>query len=570
MQQSVNNSAGARLGRIPLLTLLAVLAVAAAVRLPALNYVPPGLNQDEAPEAWNAQCLLKTGHDQDGKPWPIFYTKGLGANRSVLYIYCLMPFQAVFGMSPAVTRLPNALAGVATVFLLFWIARHWFGVYEGLAAAALLALNPWHIQLSRFGHQAGFCPFLVALAVAAMIWARLPMTDRDRSPTWLRAALAGIVVGIACYGYLAIRLFLPPLVLGMVLVNGRHWWRLLRQRATVIPAVLFALGVGGVVGPLIIYHVMPQAEIGKRAASLWLWQPGTPVPQIIWLVLKRYAAHFGPDFLFLHGDHYELQSARDFGQFHWYALPFMLTGIVVLAIRARRSVAARLLLCWFLLYPLGDMLHHHQVMAADGTRVSSLHALRSAPGLDGPLLVTAVGLAWLGRRLATRSRPTKLAVSGIMAFAVVGLNARFLTYYFGPYRARPAVYHGFQTDLVDACEWLKPRLKDVDAVFCTTARMNIPYIVALVALDYTPSDWFAGTREHLPTNSVWEQYRRVGKLYFLYDRASFEQFSALQQDDKPERVIVIMRPGEGRFGVPVHEIRRPDGSVALQIYDLRI
>jgi hypothetical protein len=60
----------------PLVTvglLLAILAVAAVLRIAWLTSAPPGLNQDEAVNAWNAWCLLKTGKDQTGASWPLMY-----------------------------------------------------------------------------------------------------------------------------------------------------------------------------------------------------------------------------------------------------------------------------------------------------------------------------------------------------------------------------------------------------------------------------------------------------------------------------------------------------------------
>ena len=47
--------------------LAAIIFIATAVRLAGLSAVPPGLNHDEAANAWNAYCLLRTGHDQVGE-----------------------------------------------------------------------------------------------------------------------------------------------------------------------------------------------------------------------------------------------------------------------------------------------------------------------------------------------------------------------------------------------------------------------------------------------------------------------------------------------------------------------
>src|ERR1035441_9323383 len=76
-------------------TLLGViLLVAASLRLYPLRRAPPGFHVDEATVAWDAYCLLKTGHDASGARWPVFYTRGLGDNRSTPMIYATLPFQA--------------------------------------------------------------------------------------------------------------------------------------------------------------------------------------------------------------------------------------------------------------------------------------------------------------------------------------------------------------------------------------------------------------------------------------------------------------------------------------------
>src|SRR5437868_14692681 len=79
--------------------LIAITVVAAILRLGWPNSSPPGLQVDEASNAWNAWCLLKTVHDEHGD-WPSpFYARALGDYRSSLYLYFLIPFQAVFGMT---------------------------------------------------------------------------------------------------------------------------------------------------------------------------------------------------------------------------------------------------------------------------------------------------------------------------------------------------------------------------------------------------------------------------------------------------------------------------------------
>ena len=130
--------------------LLSILVLAASLRIINPGQSPPGLNQDEAANAWNAYCLLRTGKDQAGVSWPIFYMRALGGNRSTLHIYLLLPFQAIGGLNILTARLPSAIGGTLAVLLIYFVSRRLFDRRTALVAAALLALNPWHLQQSRF------------------------------------------------------------------------------------------------------------------------------------------------------------------------------------------------------------------------------------------------------------------------------------------------------------------------------------------------------------------------------------------------------------------------------------
>jgi 4-amino-4-deoxy-L-arabinose transferase-like glycosyltransferase len=122
--------------------LAGILLLAAILRLVALDTVPPAIHADEAPNAWNAYTLLKTGHDQCGVSWPVFYLRAYGDYRTATYAYSLIPFQFFGGMNVWTTRLPAAVSGILSVLLIYFIGARLFGAAVGLAAAGLLALNP--------------------------------------------------------------------------------------------------------------------------------------------------------------------------------------------------------------------------------------------------------------------------------------------------------------------------------------------------------------------------------------------------------------------------------------------
>src|SRR5436853_534271 len=79
--------------------------------------------------------------------------------------------------------------------------------WVGAAASLLLALNPWHIQFTRWAHEASVAPFLAMLVVTALLWAGAALDDDEGHPIRpLRALVAGLLVGMTCYGYAALRI----------------------------------------------------------------------------------------------------------------------------------------------------------------------------------------------------------------------------------------------------------------------------------------------------------------------------------------------------------------------------
>lgn len=562
------------LSRIRAVLLVAILLLAAALRLVNLGQSPPGLNQDEAANAFNAQTLLKTGQDQAGQRWPVFYSRCLGANRSTLYIYYLIPFQAVGGLSIWTLRFASAVAGIATVFLIYYVGARMFGLPVGLLAAGLLALNPWHIQQSRWGHEAAICPLLVLLPIAMLLWANLPFDDQKlQRPRPVVAGLAGAALGISCYGYPAVRLFLPAFMLVAIAATWQQWWQCLKTRVGAVAVMAMIIGVAVTLGPLAWKHITEAGTIAKRGKTTMVWQEGDSTGAKVKAVMERYWKHFGPEFLFAEGDRYEIQSPPGAGQFHWYMMPLMLLGLVGAATKAKSSQAARILLVAVLVYPAGDCLGQHVVKQG-----SSMHALRSLPGIWGLILLGAYG-GFTACALLRKSRhwivmPVVLA----MGITVLLSNARYLPRFYGAFNRSPHIYHSYHVDLLKACEWLKSRLAKVDAVFVTTRGMNQPYIITLVGLSYNPHQWFEDTKV-VYTPGEWDVYIRYGKMRFMYPGGTYGWLPGmrkLKNNGRDDHVVFILRteevPALNRalqldLRTPAHVIRGPEGSLPLLVFD---
>lgn len=95
----------------------------------------------------------------------------------------------------------NAFLGAATVALLALVGRRWFGPAAGLASGALLALNEYHIALSRSA--------LTDVAFAlAHLGAWFALIEALRAERWSKALAAGVLVAVAWnikyHGWLAV------------------------------------------------------------------------------------------------------------------------------------------------------------------------------------------------------------------------------------------------------------------------------------------------------------------------------------------------------------------------------
>ena len=98
--------------------LILIILLAAVLRFYKLGQVPSGFVNDEAAFGYNAYSLLKTGKDEFGKAWPIIF-RSFGEGKLPVYVYLTVPSVAIFGLNEFAVRLPSALFGVLTVFMLY-------------------------------------------------------------------------------------------------------------------------------------------------------------------------------------------------------------------------------------------------------------------------------------------------------------------------------------------------------------------------------------------------------------------------------------------------------------------
>jgi 4-amino-4-deoxy-L-arabinose transferase-like glycosyltransferase len=526
--------------------LLAILLLGGILRVAYFGKAPPGLNQDEAVNAWNAYCLLKTGKDMVGVSWPIFYMRGIGGYWSPLYIYLSIPFQAIGGLSIAMTRAPAVFFGIATIALIYYVGKRLFNDKVGLLAALLLAVNPWHFQQSRWGHESSIAALLGLTPLALMLWANIiPITNKAARP--VAAGIAGIVSGVCCYGYQPVRVFVPVFLFLIVLLNIRQWLQELKKPKQLFAIIIFIIGFAAIFGPLAWQHIFHPEWINRH----FLFQTerfGAVGPyESIRNSMVRYIQHFSPDFLFGPLDYI---SPPDKGLLDWYMAPLLLAGLIMIIIKSRKSISAMVILAFIAAYPVGDILVWEP----------PLSAFRSFAGSGGIILLAAMGgiypIEWLWKRYKTPGYIT----AGVFAVIMVISSISYFHSFFGFCNNKNnEIRVKFNPDLVEACQWLKPRLGEYDAVIFSP--IGVTHIIAVVTLEYDPNRWLSEPREFV-TNDEWDSYTRFCKIYI-----SLDAFSNADLKYRPGHILIIFRPGEimleGIENNIIHKIIGPDGTEAL-------
>ena len=157
--------------------------------LAAILYIV-GLNRSGYANAYYSAAVLAAT-----KSWKAFFFGSVDAGNFITVdkpagALWLMDLSArLFGVNTWSLLLPEALAGVASVALLFQVVRRSFGAVAGLIAALVMALTPVAVVMFRYNNPDA----LLTLLLIAAAWALLRGIDTGRL-RWI--LLAAFLVGV--------------------------------------------------------------------------------------------------------------------------------------------------------------------------------------------------------------------------------------------------------------------------------------------------------------------------------------------------------------------------------------
>lgn len=379
-------------------TILALIIILASfLRLPLLDSLPAGVTIDEAGQAYSAYSILKTGKDEWGDFLPL-NPRGFGDYKPPVYMYLLVPFIAVFGLSEAAVRLPSAIAGILTVLITFYLIRDLFKSPKlGLLTGFILAISPWHVYYSRLGWESNVGLLFFMLG----IWLFIKGVEKSKFLT-----VSALSFGFAGLSYHSFKLLVPMMVICLIVI----FWKQIKNlgQKPLLPAagvvLIFVLVLGyGFIFSGASRRASDQSILKEENLSqLRLSQVNDGLPQplnrivynkyqfLVSKVADNYLGYYSSSFLF--GPHRSDGSVLNFpsmGLLYIWQLPLILIGIFHLL--KNRSKAGAVLFSWVLLAPIPASLTQDY-----------MHAGRAQALFPALTIISAIGLYSISELLRSK------------------------------------------------------------------------------------------------------------------------------------------------------------------------
>jgi hypothetical protein len=332
------------------------------------------------------------------------------------------------------------------------VGRIMFDRTTGLFAAALLAIMPWHLHLSRIAFLVNSWPFIEM----AILWVLFRVR---RQPTIWGYAAVGALVGLGVYTYNAYALFVPvaavPFLYDLVAARDRRARRawLVRSGAALLTALWAASFMAQYAARHEEYY-WHHRDVSVFNAKAWKeadW-PGRAN-----IFVTRAADWATGVVLGGRPDHGDALGERDHPLIDPLTTAAAAVG-VLMALAGLRRVACGVLIAAVLVLPWGALL-----TVDDGLYRRTLGLV---PFIA---LLAALPLAWLWKRAQAWGGVARLALGSTLAMAIGAVALRNVSDYFGPLQSGPEVSRIFPYQ-VDAAARAIARLPPETVVYLYSDR----------------------------------------------------------------------------------------------------
>ena len=482
-----------------------VLAIAFTLRLYNVVRDPPSLNWDEVSIGYNAYSILKTGHDEWNKFLPIHF-RSYGEYKLPAQIYASIPGIAIFGLNELGVRITPVIYGTLTVLLLYFLARKIFeNEWIALTSSFLLAISPWHIQLTRASFESSFSVFWVSLGALLFI------KGFTGKKYWLWSMLPFI---ISIYTYNAARVFTPLFLFTLFIIYRKE----LLKNFKILAISIFIFIISMI--PLVSFFISGEATARLKLVSI-SDDPGftlrineargnthlpEPLPRLIhnkvthyvYVFGRNYLSHFTPDFLFVNGAGHKQHHVQGIGELYAIQAPFILMGFYFLF--RSKNKWRWLLVSWLLL----------AFIPVSVTVDSIPNALRTVLAVIPYQLLTALGF-YETLKMFNRKKFIYWTIVGVSAITLIVSFKGYLNNYYNTY---PVLYsRDWQYGYKQVVSYIKDHYKDYDLIVFSRAYGE-PHMFTLFFLNWDPAKYQNDPNLVRFEANQWVWVLKFDKFYF--------------------------------------------------------
>lgn len=541
--------------------LILVVVFAFFFRFFKVTEIPPSLNWDEVSIGYNAYSVLKTGRDEWGVFLPIHF-QAFGEFKLPVQIYASIPAIAIFGLNDFGVRITPVIYGTLSVLFLFFLGRKIFkSNFIGLISALLLAISPWHIQLTRASFESAFAVLWIILGV----WFFIKGLEEKK---WL--VISMIPFALSIYTYNSARAFTPLLLLAIGIIYCRAILK--NPKLFIVSGAIFALLMVPLVPSLLSSErsarfklvsvtddsgLVPRINQNRGLSTL-----PQPLPRLVhnkvtyisMYTVKNYLSHFTPDFLFISGAPHKQHHVQNMGQLYMFQAPFLLLGLYFLF--KKRLEHHFLLLSSVLL----------AFIPVSITNDSIPHALRTLIAVPFYQLLTAFGgyqvYKWLK---ATRANVGILAVLALMLIVTFEMS-RYINNYYNIY---PNLYsRDWQYGNKQVVDYIRDNQNKYDQIVFTR-HFGEPHIFTLFYLNYDPAKYQTNPSLTRFETHDWVRVLKLDKYYFPDLGDDGTRFKDIVAQNPGKRMLFIGKDGDFPDNLPrLKEIHFLNGDLDFVIVEV--
>ncbi|MCL6603220.1 MAG: glycosyltransferase family 39 protein [Paenibacillus sp.] len=456
----------------------------AGIRIFYIGSIPGGLNQDEASIGYDAFSILHYGMDRNGMYLPVHLT-AWGSGQNALYAYLSMPFILLFGLTPFSVRAVSLIMGLLGMMIFYLFSKTLFkSKSAGIAAMFFIAINPWHIMMSRWALESNLFPTLILITAYFALKA-------FQSPKW---SYGFTVCGaLSLYAYGTAYFFVPLFAVGIALY-------LLCTKKLSLRAALWNVGVFVLLAlPILLFIIINHWKLPSIDTLLF------SIPKLTTPRVEEISSVFGGDMwgaaginfqnflnLIISGsDGLPWNTINPYGYAYPIGLPFAVLGLVVMLKsvwkKEREAGPSFIILLWLAVSILMSF-----ITSVNINRINIIFY---------PIIFFIVeGFLWLAH---------KVKVAGVVSAALFGLFfVLFATVYFRDYPR--TIGPAFYESIGEAVHYAS---SESEGKIYVTTQVNMPYIYVLFYEKINPHD-FLETVHYTNPGDAFQQVSSFGRYVF--------------------------------------------------------